>query len=426
MKLKSILQEAERDKAALEFLSDLVKRGPFKNKVFLAGGAPRDMQLGKDPKDLDVVVKGGISAGIDFATWAAKEIGNYKEGSNPVIFPTYGTAKFTLQGVNYKGHDLSDIDVEAVAPRKEKYTPGSRKPEVSGGELEDDVQRRDFTVNSLLHDLTTGETLDLTGMGKDDIKAGIVRTPLDPDVIFSDDPLRILRAVRFTAKYNWKLPMFMIRAIKKNAPQLVNISKERIHDETNKMLLTDYPFKAFRLLQILGLMKYVFPSLQGVDLDYMKSMKAMKPDLILRLIAAHSNTAPAKVQGEMTNLRYSLDKIKLVVGTLKALPSFKEKANNLTDEYLRALAYTAPDIAPLLLDYATVYVPNFPSEEIQNRYKQAAEALRVNPLPISGDDLVALGMKPGPEFKTLLDKFKAMYVKNPPTPKEEYLKLLGK
>ncbi len=102
---------------------------------------------------------------------------------------------------------MSEIDIEAVAPRKEKYTPGSRKPEVSGGELEDDVKRRDFTANSLLHDLTTGETLDLTGMGKEDIKAGIIRTPLDPDVIFGEDPLRILRAVRFTAKYNWKISL---------------------------------------------------------------------------------------------------------------------------------------------------------------------------------------------------------------------------
>ncbi len=427
MKLKTIIQEIAKETAALEFLSSLVKRGPFKNKVFLAGGSPRDMQLGMKPKDLDVVVKGGISAGIDFAEWAAKEIGNYKAGSNPVIFPTYGTAKFTLQGVNYMGHDLSDVDVEAVAPRKEKYTPGSRKPEVSGGELEDDVQRRDFTVNSLLHDLTTGEVLDLTGMGKADIKAGIVRTPLDPDVIFSDDPLRILRAVRFTAKYNWKLPMFMIRAIKKNASQLTNISKERIHDETNKMLLTNYPFKAFRLLQILGLMKYVFPSLSTIDIEYMKPMKELKPILALRLIATHSRNNPDRVQAEMTNLRYSLDVIKLVVNTLKRLPEFMKNAdssNSLSDEYLRLLAYTAPDVVSYLFAYGHVYAKNFNVYEEEERYGEIADQLKQNPLPVGGDDLVALGMKPSPEFKRVLDQFKAMYIKNPLIPKEEYLKLV--
>lgn len=424
MKLKHILQEAQRDKVALEFLSDLVKRGPFKNRVFLAGGAPRDMQLGKDPKDLDVVVKGDIGAGIDFATWAAKEIGNYKEGSNPVIFPTYGTAKFTLQGVNYKGYDLSEIDVEAVAPRKEKYSPGNRKPEVSGGELEDDVQRRDFTVNSLLHDLTTGEVLDLTGMGKDDIKAGIVRTPLDPDIIFTDDPLRILRAVRFTAKYNWKLPMFMIRAIKKHAPQLLNISKERIHDETNKMLLTNYPFKAFRLLQILGLMKYVFPSLQGKDLEYMKKMKDMPANLVVRLVAVHSRTSPDTVRAEMNNLRYSLDKTNLVVDTLRKLSEFMDRAGELSDEYLRELAYTSSKTAPYLFEYAAVYSDNFDKKDAEQRYTAARELLSKYPLPVSGNDLAAMGMKPGPEFKILLDKFKKMYINNPKTPKEVYLQSL--
>ncbi len=426
MKLKTLILEIEKETAALEFLSNLVKKGPFKNKVFLAGGSPRDMQLGMKPKDLDVVVKGGISAGIDFATWAAKEIGNYKEGSNPVIFPTYGTAKFTLQGVNYMGHDLSDVDVEAVAPRKEKYTPGSRKPEVSGGELEDDVQRRDFTVNSLLHDLTTGETLDLTGMGKSDIKAGIVRTPLNPDVIFSDDPLRILRAVRFTAKYNWKLPMFMIRSIKKNASQLSNISRERIHDETNKMLLTSYPFKAFRMLQIFGLMKYVFPSLQGIDLDYMKQMKGLKPDLVLRLVAALKPVSPSKVQAEMSSLRYGLDTIKAVTNTLTALPTFLQNADNLSNEYLRELAYTNPNIVTYLFNYADTYVENFNQYEEEERFAHAQETLENNPLPITGNDLIAMGLKPSPEFKKLLDRFKTMYIKNPQTPKEEYLNIVGR
>lgn len=424
MKLKTLILEIEKETAALEFLSNLVKNGPFKNKVFLAGGSPRDMQLGMKPKDLDVVVKGGISAGIDFATWAAKEIGNYKEGSNPVVFPTYGTAKFTLQGIRYKGHDLSDVDVEAVAPRKEKYTPGSRKPEVSGGELEDDVQRRDFTVNSLLHDLTTGETLDLTGMGKSDIQSGIVRTPLNPDVIFSDDPLRILRAVRFTAKYNWKLPMFMIRSIKKNASQLSNISKERIHDEVNKMLLTNYPYKAFRMLQIFGLMKYVFPSLQGADIEHMKQMKSLIPNIILRLVATLKSIAPNKVQSEMSTLRYSYDTTKAVTETLAVLPSFLSKADNLPHEYLRELAYTSPSIVTYLFNYANTYVEGFNIYESEELYTNAQDILRDNPLPVTGNDLIDMGMKPGPEFKQLLTKFKSMYIKNPQTPKEEYLKLV--
>ena len=177
IKLKDLLAEGAKENAALDYLQKLVQSGPFRGRVYLAGGAVRDMQLGKDPKDLDVVVTGGIDAGMEFAKWATKTMGNYSDGSNPVLFPTYGTAKFTLKGITNNGIDLSDVDIEAVATRKEKYTTGSRKPEVSAGDLEDDVNRRDFTVNSLLKDLTTGEILDLTGKGKEDISKGIVQTP---------------------------------------------------------------------------------------------------------------------------------------------------------------------------------------------------------------------------------------------------------
>ena len=96
--------------------------------------------------------------------------------------------------------------------------------------MEDDVERRDFTTNSLLKNLSTGEILDLTGQGKSDIKKGIIRTPLDPDIIFSEDPLRMLRAVRFTMKYNWDLPWFMIKALKRNASKLKQISVERVQE----------------------------------------------------------------------------------------------------------------------------------------------------------------------------------------------------
>ena len=195
-------------------MEELVKSGPFKGRVFLAGGAVRDMEMGLIPKDLDVVVTGDINSGMEFAVWATKTMGNYKEGSNPVLFPTYGTAKFTLKGITYKGVDLSDMDIESVATRKEEYTYGSRKPKVSSGELYDDITRRDFTVNSLLKDLSSGEILDLTGLGKADIKAGIVRTPLNPDKIFTDDPLRMLRAIRFAVKYQLETSDVHVERIK--------------------------------------------------------------------------------------------------------------------------------------------------------------------------------------------------------------------
>jgi tRNA nucleotidyltransferase/poly(A) polymerase len=279
-------------------------------------------------------------------------------------------------------------------------------------------------VNSLLHDLTTGETLDLTGMGKDDIQKGVVRTPLEPDIIFGEDPLRILRAARFTAKYNWKLPMFMIRSIKRMAPQLKTISKERIHDEMNKMLLTDFPYKAFRILQLLGLMEYVFPSLVQSDLVQMKLSAKLKKDLNLRLISALVNVPPSRIQSEMSGLRYSADKIRAVVMVVSSIPDFQKKAGNLTDEDLRAYRDRLPDYVPLLLDYAEVFFPTFDIPSIRNRYSAVSQQMEQNPISVTGQDLINMGIKPGPNYKKLLDIVKKLYLKDPTTPKERYLSVV--
>jgi tRNA nucleotidyltransferase/poly(A) polymerase len=261
-------------------------------------------------------------------------------------------------------------------------------------------------------------------MGKDDIKKGIVRTPLDPDIIFTDDPLRILRAARFTAKYNWKLPMFMLRSIKKNAHQLSNISRERIHDETNKMLLTDYPYKAFRLLQILGLMKYVFPSLQNSDLSHMKDLAKLKKNLALRLIGALKPINPDTVRTEMLSLRYSTDVIRAVVTSLIYMPKFLLKADKLTDDDLRIYGMDIPAYVTYLFAYASVYSPNFDVYDTEERYDAILEQMKENPIPVTGQDLIDMGMKPSPKFKELLNLVKRMYIQNPKLAKDEYLKAI--
>lgn len=421
MKLKTLLQEAMRDRVALEYLSNLVKKGPFKGRVYLAGGAPRDMQLGQDPKDLDVLVKGGESAGIDFATWATKEIGNYKEGSNPVIFPRFFTAKFTLAGVTYKDVDLSDVDIEAVAPRKEKYTPGSRKPEVSAGDLEDDVSRRDFTVNSLLHDLTTGEILDLTGKGKDDIKRGVIQTPLNPDVIFTDDPLRILRAVRFAAKYNWQLPMFMIRSIRKNASALANISRERVHDEVNKMLLTAQPGKSMRLIKALKLAPYVFPSIDKISNEDLALIGNKPKDLALRLAALFAPLQNAdKIAGsELRKTKYDTSTVQSVESILSNYRTLSDNSNDVNK--IRELIASLGDKK---VEQLARFLFGDGSNEAMALIRHQSQYLKDNPLPISGQDLIEMGMKPGPEFKKILDLVKNTYLKDPKTPRDEYIRLL--
>jgi poly(A) polymerase len=477
IKLKNLLLEIlkeNRENAALEYLIELVKTGPFTGRVFLAGGAVRDMELGKQPKDLDVVVTGGDSAGIDFATWATKKMNNYREGSNPVIFPRFFTAKFTLDGVVHNGIDLTGFDIEAVATRKEKYTDGNRKPEVSSGTLEDDVARRDFTVNSLLKDLTSGEILDLTGMGKQDIKNGIIRTPLNPDIIFSEDPLRMLRAIRFATKYSWDLPFFMIKALKRNAHKISEISEERIQEELNKILVTDYPDKGIRLLKITGLMHEILPEFDAtikmtqnahhkhdVFQHSLEVLKNTKPQLVTRLMGlfhdigkvatrsisptgihfyGHEDAGVEIAEKIMKRLRYPNELINAVAVGIKnhmRLKQGRDDASGLSDKALRKFKLEVGEQLDNVLNL--IHADNISHAEesslpnqiniIKQRLEKLDNELKNSgngKLPLSGNDLLELGLRPGPEIGRILNIIKDRWLENPSISKEEALEIARK
>lgn len=471
IKLKEIylLTEGAKENAALEYLMQLVQSGPFKGRVYLAGGAVRDMQLGKDPKDLDVVVTGDINAGIEFAKWATQQMGNYKEGSNPVVFPTFGTAKFTLQGITHQNIDLSDVDIEAVATRREKYTPGSRKPTVTSGDLKDDVMRRDFTINSLLKDLTSGEILDLTGKGREDIKRGIVQTPLDPDVIFTDDPLRILRAIRFAMKYSWDLPMFMIKGMKRNASQLKNISQERIRDELDKMLMTGSPERAIKLMRITGVLDFVIPELKSA---YKMTQNAYhKHDVFGHTLSVLKNTEPVLVQ-RLMGLFHDIGKTvtRSVTPTGVHFYGHEMKSADIAKEVMQRLKYPNELIAAVMLgvkshmrlkhggdtaiNISDKTLRKFKiemGEELKNvlglihadnvahadehsmpnqveNVKKRLENLKLDKtvagkpkLPITGNDLLSIGIKPGPIYKDIMSAVTEKWFDNPNLTKQEAL-----
>lgn len=307
---KKLIMEGQKENLTIELLRSLIKGTKFgqPKTTMIAGGFVRDEILGKPSKDIDIVVA-LPNGGVELSQFIAKKLGIYKEGTNPVTYPKFGTAMLHLDKVTYKGIRLDGIEVEFVMTRKEQYHDDSRKPDVSYGTLAQDVERRDFTVNSLLKDLTNGEILDLTGMGYNDIKNGIVRTPLNPDIIFTEDPLRMLRCIRFCVKYNWNLPMFMIRALKKNAHQLEKISAERIQSELNKILISDKPTTGIRLLQITGLTKYIMPELDElvglkqnryhkdtVDKHVFNVIKNVPPDLITRISALMHDIGKARTK----------------------------------------------------------------------------------------------------------------------------------
>ena len=222
--------------------------------AYAVGGVVRDMFLNRKSKDIDIVV---VGSGIAFAQAVAKAISPHIEVS---VFKNFGTARFRY----------ADTEVEFVGARKESYRADSRKPAVEDGSLQDDLNRRDFTVNALaipLNGPEKGQVIDCFG-GLQDMNDKLIRTPLDPDITFSDDPLRMMRAVRFASQLGFSIVPETFEAIQRNAARLEIISKERIVDEFNKILLSPQPSWGINLLKDAGLLQYFLPellNLQGVE-----------------------------------------------------------------------------------------------------------------------------------------------------------------
>jgi poly(A) polymerase len=230
-------------------------------EAYVIGGFVRDLIIERPSKDIDIVV---VGSGLDLANLVAEKL-RVKKVSH---FKSFGTAHF-----RYK-----DLDIEFVGARKESYNRDSRKPIVENGSLKDDQDRRDFTINALALDLRKenfGHIVDPFD-GLIDLEKGIIRTPLAPDQTYSDDPLRMLRAIRFATQLNYKIEPSSLHSIKENAERLDIISKERIIDELNKIMLTDEPSRGFKLLFSTGLLHQFFPemiALHGVETIEGKSHK---------------------------------------------------------------------------------------------------------------------------------------------------------
>ena len=223
-------------------------------ECYVVGGYVRDIFLQRPSKDIDVVV---VGSGIAMAEALGKRLGR---GAHVSVFKNFGTAQ-----VKYKG-----TEVEFVGARKESYQRDSRKPIVEDGTLEDDQNRRDFTINAMavcLNKARFGELVDPFG-GMADMKEKTIRTPLDPDITFSDDPLRMMRCIRFATQLNFYIDDDTFESLCRNKDRIEIISRERIADELNKIILSPIPSKGFVELERSGLLLLIFPelaALQGVE-----------------------------------------------------------------------------------------------------------------------------------------------------------------
>ena len=229
---------------------------------YVVGGYVRDLFLERPSNDIDVVV---VGSGIQVANALRKKMGRK---ANISVFKNFGTAQ-----VKYKG-----LEVEFVGARRESYSHDSRKPIVEDGTLEDDQNRRDFTVNAMAIQLNRahfGELVDPFG-GIEDLEDGIIRTPLDPDITFSDDPLRMLRCVRFATQLHFFIEDETFEALGRNAHRLKIISGERISEELNKTIKASQPSRGFVDLQRSGLLQLILPELAGLDIVETRNGRAHK------------------------------------------------------------------------------------------------------------------------------------------------------
>lgn len=467
---ESLINEGIREEAIIDLVRGATAGSEFEDNVYAVGGYVRDTEMGRDSDDVDFVVDlgGDVEAGIKAAEHIAKKLGIYKDGSNPVVYPNFGTAKIELSGT-HNGQDLNGVKIEFVAARSENYSGDSRKPDnVKGASLKDDAMRRDFTFNTLMRKLSDNELVDLTGRGLKDLRAGIIRTPLDPDTTFSEDPLRMLRAIRFAAKYGFDLPLEMIKSIKKNKDRIKIISNERIRDELNKMITTGKPDLAVRLLRITGLLKIILPEVQ--DLHKMKQGKQHKDDAFKHTLSVISNTPPDAIQrlaalfhdvgksvtrsekdgkvhfidhasigAELTKeimrrLKYSKEQIDQVSAIVKLHMDLKhggDDATKISDGTMRKLVHKAADsLEPLLSLIHADNVSHSDDFAMPNQIKKVRERISgwnlddiiKAELPINGNDIVSLGAK-GRLIGKIVDRLKQRWLEKGGLSKEQAIEI---
>jgi poly(A) polymerase len=313
MSMAKELRASNAEKEVERLLKIVLRGTPFSNKVHGVGGYVRDEMLGLDAKDLDAVVemKGGAEK---LTAWLHRMFPN--ETTNPhQLGAGYPIWQITFkEDIEYDGDQFttSGAVIEFADTQKEMFPdPDSRQRTVEYGTLKEDVERRDFTVNMLLKDLTTGEILDLTGTSVKDLKNGVLRghPGVDFDKILRDDPLRMIRLIRFQAKYGWSIPMEVLKAVRRNASRINIVSAERIRGELVKIMEIGKLAQAIKLMKAVGLLQYVFPeiqAMQGVEHEYSRG-KHQEGSVLRHTLLVLQNAKPG-VDNQLAALLHDVGK----------------------------------------------------------------------------------------------------------------------
>lgn len=241
----------EKYEEILDYLRGVIAGTQWEGKVYTVGGCLRDALMGHDIHDVDLAVA-VPDGGCLFPLWLEKKGLTLVP---PTLYRRFSSSRLRLK-------KFPNDEIEVVQTRREQYTDAnSRNPEVCFGSIMDDCERRDLTINSLYQNVTTGEILDLTGRGVEDIRNHIIRTPMAPDATYSDDPIRILRTLRFAVRYGWDIPEDVWKAMKDNAGRMKIVRRPRIATEFEKIMASSDPVKLLKMMKDLGVMFKVLPEL---------------------------------------------------------------------------------------------------------------------------------------------------------------------
>ncbi|MCM1005005.1 MAG: hypothetical protein NC402_01770 [Prevotella sp.] len=438
-----------------EYLRDKIQGTQWDGHIYTVGGCCRDMVLGNEIKDVDLAVD-LPDGGVEFAKWLNKQrLTVFK----PVLFERYGTAMLKLRA-------FPNDDIEIVQTRAEKYTDrNSRNPETAFGSIEDDCFRRDLTINALYYNITEGKLLDITGKSLHDLKNHVIATPMDPDSTYDDDPIRILRTIRFACRLGWEVSDDIFQAMCRNSSRLNIIKVERLRGEFEKILLGRNVGRALEMLRGCGTLKFIVPSVvstfnktfipQCDDTLWQWTARAMDllpPDLTLRWAALlcksvnwvdNPKKAKYTILQTLASLKYHQPLLKDVLfysANHDVTSRFAAYAESMPDAALRRLQYLCGkpeklDALLTLIDAFNKTLPDtFAMPEQVHLIRMREEAMKGEGtlmyeyhLPFAERRIKKLlHIEPGPLVEDTLEYMMQLAFENPKRTRNEFEVLVSK